>query len=52
MRRSAVTPAVDVGFHDAARVINVVTIEAGAMILVLTNDLKTTSGGTVSFSAA
>jgi len=52
MRRSAVTPAVDVGLHNVARIVNVVTIETGAMIFVLTNDLKVTRGSAVSFSAA
>jgi len=52
MRRSAVTPAIDVGLHDPARVINVVTIETGAMICVLTDDLKATNWSPVSFSAA
>src|SRR6266568_403899 len=51
VRRSAVTPAIDVGLHDPIRVINVVTIEAGAMIFVLTDDLKATSRSAVSFSA-
>src|SRR5207247_8079057 len=52
LRRSAVTPAIDVGLHDPARVINVITIETGAMIFVLTDDLKATSRSAVSFSAA
>src|SRR5260221_10443978 len=51
VRRSAVTPAIDVGLHDPTRVINVVTIEAGAMIFVLTDDLKPTNRSAVSFSA-
>jgi len=50
MRRSAVTPAIDVGLHDPARVINVVTIETGAMIFVLTDDLKATNRSAVSFA--
>jgi len=52
MLRSAFTPAIDVGLHDPARVINVVTIETGAMIFVLTNDLKATSRSAVSFATA
>jgi hypothetical protein len=52
MRRSAVTPAIDVGLYDVARVINIVTIETGTMIFVLTDDLKVTSRSAVSFSAA
>src|SRR5438876_1156902 len=51
MRRSAVTPAIDVGLHDPTRVINVVTIETGAMIFVLTDDLKAANRSAVSFSA-
>src|SRR6266478_5096081 len=51
VRRSAVTPAIDVGLHDPTRVINVVTIEAGAMIFVLTDDLKATNRSAVSFPA-
>src|SRR5439155_19310808 len=49
--RFARAPAIDVGLHDPARVINVVTIETGAMIFVLTDDLKATSRSEVSFSA-
>src|SRR5437016_4899881 len=52
MRRSAVTPAIDVGLHDPVRVINVVTIETRAMIFVLTDDLKAANRSAVSFSAA
>jgi len=48
----AVTPAIDVGFHDLARGINIITIETGAMIFVLANDLKATSRSAISFSAA
>src|SRR5437762_14387526 len=50
MRLSAVTPAIDVGFHDPARVINVVTIEAGAMICVFADHLKATNRSAVSFA--
>src|SRR5438132_5586876 len=52
MRRSAVTPAIDGGLHDPPRVINVVTIDTGAMIFVLTDDLKATNRGAISFSSA
>src|SRR5437773_12379245 len=52
MRRSAVTPAIDVGLHDPARVINVITIETRAMIFVFTDDLKATNRSAVSFSTA
>ncbi len=52
MRRPAVTPAIDVGPHDPARVINVVTIDAGPMIFVLTDDLKAPNRSAISFSAA
>src|SRR6266478_4070854 len=51
MRRSAVTPAIDVGLHDPARVINVITIETRAMIFVLADHLKATNRSAVSFSA-
>jgi len=49
---SAVTPAIDVGLNDPARVINVVTIEAGAMICVFTDDAKATNRSAVSFATA
>jgi hypothetical protein len=49
--RSAVAPAIDVGLHDPARIINVITIQTGAMIFVLTNDLKATSRSAISFSS-
>src|SRR5438552_18254897 len=52
MRRSVGTPAIDVGLHDPARVINVITIETGAMIFVFTDDLKATNRSAVSFSTA
>src|SRR6266436_5075504 len=52
MRRSAVTPAIDVGPRDPARVINVVTIDTGPMIFVLTDDLKAPNRSAISFSAA
>ena len=52
MRRSAVTVAIDVGFHDPARVINIVTIETGAMICIFTDDLKATNRSAVSFATA
>ena len=50
MRRSAVTPAIDVGLNDPARVINVVTIETGAMICVFADNLKATNRSAVSFA--
>ena len=52
MRGSVITPAIDISLNDVARVINIVTVDTGAMILVLTDDLKVTSRSTVSFSAA
>src|SRR5437879_13637415 len=52
MRLSVGTPAIDVGLHDPARVINVITIETGAMIFVFTDDLKATNRSAVSFSTA
>lgn len=50
--RLAVAPAIDVGLHDLARGINVVAIEAGAMIFVFPSDTKATNGSTMSFSTA
>jgi hypothetical protein len=52
MERSAVTPAVDVGFHDPARVVNVVTIETGTMIFVLTDHPEATDRSAVPFATA
>src|SRR5437773_7908287 len=52
MRRSAVTPAVDVGLHDFARGVNVIAIETGAMIFVFADDLKAPNRSAVSFSTA
>jgi len=49
MRWFGVTPAIDVGFHDSARIINVVPIDTGAMIFVLANDLEVTCGCAVAF---
>src|SRR5206468_8524643 len=46
----AVTPAIGVGLHDPARVINVVAIETRAMIFVLTDDLKAANRSAVPFS--
>ena len=51
MRRFRVTPRIDVGLHDVARVINKVTIDTGPMIFVLTDNLKTTNRRAVSFTA-
>ena len=50
MRRSAVTSAIYVGLHHVAGIINVVTVNIGAMIFVLTNDLKPANGRAVSFT--
>ena len=50
MGRFGVTPGVDIGLHDSARVIDVVTIETGSMILVLANHLKATNRSAVSFA--
>ena len=52
MRRFGVTPRVDVGLHDSVRVVDVVTIETGAMILVLADHLKATNGSAISFATA
>src|SRR5438874_9276231 len=51
MRRFAVTPAINIGFHDVAQVINIVTIKAGAMIFVFPDDLKPTYRSPVSFAS-
>src|SRR6266436_7159306 len=50
MRRFGVTPSIDVGLHDATRVVNVVTIETGAMIFVLTDNLEVTNRSAISFA--
>jgi hypothetical protein len=50
MRRFGVTPDIDVGLHDPARIINVVTIDTGAMIFVLTDDLKPANRGAVALT--
>src|SRR5437588_2843846 len=50
--RFARVPAIDIGLHDFARDINVITIETGAMIFVFTDDLKATNRSAVSFSTA
>src|SRR5258705_12637381 len=52
MGRFAVTPDIDVGLHNSPRGINVVAIDAGAMIFVFTDDLKATNRSAVSFSTA
>lgn len=49
MRRFGIAPDIDVAFHYAARVIDVVTINARAMVFVLPDDLKPTNRCTVSF---
>src|SRR6476660_5236902 len=51
MGRFAITPAIDVGLHHPARVINVVTINTGAMIFVLTADLKAANRSAVTFAS-
>ena len=51
MRRFGVAPSIDVGLHDATRIVNIVAIETGAMIFVLTDDLKTANRSAVSFPA-
>src|SRR4029434_20483 len=50
MRRFRVTPSIDVTFHHATRIINVVTIETGAMIFVLMDDLEVTNRRAISFT--
>jgi hypothetical protein len=50
MRRFGITLAINVGLHDVARFINIVTIESGAMTLVFTYDLKAINRGAVSFA--
>src|SRR5438128_5780594 len=50
MRRFGVAPSIDVGLHDATRIVNIVAIETGAMIFVLTNDLKTANRSAVTFT--
>ena len=51
MWRFAVTSAIDVGFHHVASAINIVTINTGAMFLILTDDFKATDGRAVAFAA-
>ena len=51
MRRFRITSAIHVGLHDSARLIHVVTIQTGAMILVLTDDVKMTDRSVVTFAA-
>ena len=43
-------PSIDVGFHDATRIVNIVTIEAGAMIFVLPDNLEVTNRSAISFA--
>ena len=50
MWRFAVTSAIHVGLHDAARAINIVTIKTGAMIFVLTGDLKSANRSSIPFA--
>src|SRR5256714_9271941 len=51
-RRFAVFPAVDVGFHNPAGIIDVIAVETGAMIDVFPNNVEATDRGAVSFAAA
>jgi hypothetical protein len=51
MRRFRVAPVIDVGLHHATGTINVVTIETGAMLFVLTDDVKATNRSAVPFAA-
>ena len=50
MRRFGVTAAIDIGLRDPARLINVITVEAGTMTFVLTDHLEVTNGSAVSFA--
>src|SRR5262249_20771649 len=50
MLRFGVTPRIHVGLHHSARIINIVTIDAGPIIFVLTDNLKATNGRAVSFA--
>src|SRR5436190_21404052 len=52
MRRSAVTPAINVGLHNSSRRIDVIAIDAGAMTFVFPDDLKATNRSAISFSTA
>jgi hypothetical protein len=52
IRWFAVTPDIDVGLHNPPGSINVVAIDAGAMILIFTDNLKATNRSAVSFSTA
>jgi len=51
MRRFCRSPDIDIRFYDAARVIDVVTVNARAMILVLTNHSKPANRSTVTLAA-
>ena len=49
MRRFGVEPAINIGFCDMAQIINVITINTGAMSFVLTDNLKSANRSAVSF---
>ena len=51
MGRFRVTPGIDVSSHDPTGIINVVAVETGTMILVLTHYVKTTDWSAVSFAS-
>jgi hypothetical protein len=50
MRRFGVAPVVYVRLHDPAGVINIVAVNTGAMIYILTEDLKATNRSAVPFA--
>jgi hypothetical protein len=50
MRRFGVTPAIDVGLHDATRIVDIITIQTGVMIFVLTDNLEVTKWSAISFA--
>ena len=52
MWRFGVAPDIDIGFHDASRVIDVVPINTRAMSFVLAGDLKPTNRSAVAFATA
>jgi len=50
MRRLRITPHIDVGLNNTARVIHVVSIKTGAMSFVLADNLKATNRCAVPFA--
>jgi hypothetical protein len=50
MRRFTVAPAIDVGLHDVPRVVNIIAINTGAMLFVLTDDVKAAKRGAIPFA--